>query len=293
MLLKLVKLCIFCLVLTGTTEFLFASGIKNKQFPSEYSKTNILKFCDYLVKKQEFYRASVELQRYKNYYNYDLITKQVIITETLLNYYNLNLYSEYNKNPDRNWMNIEKVVLCDDFINRKLYYKIESLINSDEFENTTGLEKSLLEKRLLIYNIIVGRNVYKISNKFYKYESKKLDYLDKQKSPFLGLLSGVVPGMGYYYADQKATGIVAFVLIAALSTVSYYAYKTENKTISIFCGSISGLFYGGSIIGGYLQTKKYNEILENDLIRVLGEELNLKKDREDIYKKFGIGNLYE
>ena len=79
-----------------------------------------------------------------------------------------------------------------------------------------------------------------------------------EKKPWLAAVLGIVPGIGYLYSGEIATGIFAFLLIAADVILTYFAFRTHNDVIGYFSGVIGGLFYAGSIAGGYFAAQRYN-----------------------------------
>jgi len=118
-----------------------------------------------------------------------------------------------------------------------------------------------------------------------------ISHFESQKKPALALALGAVPGLGYAYSEEKATGGVALLVISVLSALTYYSFKTDNQSIGIFIGAAAGFFYAGNIAGGYMAAKKYNRNSYNALKDDLFERLRLEEDRESLYKSYGIGNV--
>ena len=76
------------------------------------------------------------------------------------------------------------------------------------------------------------------------------------KKPWLAAVLGIVPGAGYLYSGEIATGVFAFLLIAADAILTYFAFRTHNDVIGYFTGVIGGLFYAGSMAGGYFAARR-------------------------------------
>jgi len=110
----------------------------------------------------------------------------------------------------------------------------------------------------------------------------------KLKSTTWATIAGLIPGLGYIYSDQTPTGIIALAVVTLSSLITAAAFKTDNKAIGFFTGTIGILFYSGSILGGYLASKKYNNNLKNNLNYHLEKKLNLEQDREYLFQKYGI-----
>ena len=112
----------------------------------------------------------------------------------------------------------------------------------------------------------------------------------KTKNPFIGMMAGIIPGMGYVYADESGTGIVAMIVIGAGAAITYASGRNGMEPLALISGVITFLFYGGSIAGGYMQTVKYNDRLMETLELRLDRELMPEKDLDEIYFKFGLSS---
>ncbi len=290
------KLCVFLGVILPGTGFLNAAQQKN--IPPEYNAKNSLKFIDHLILKKEFYRGYAELQRFKFLYKNKIYPDRIKITELMLKYYNNYIPNNYNYQKN-NLFPAEKIFISDYYYQKNNFKQISNLLKSNG--NLSPEIRLLYNKRIFAVKLLNNNKIEK--NIFYDDKSffKKYNYLEdyskneyaRMKSPGLALFSGLFPGMGYIYADKTGTGIISFILISALSVITYGAWKNNSKPVAIFTGTIGTFFYGGSIVGGYMQTRKYNQILKDDLKKYLGEELDFEPDRRLIYQKYGIGQLYD
>ncbi len=99
---------------------------------------------------------------------------------------------------------------------------------------------------------------------------------------------GVFPGLGYWYAGNKPTAIVSFVMTALTSALTYFAMTTGNEAIGYFTGAISVFFYGGSMLGGYLETKKHNHLIDDSVYHYMTRGLSLEEDRKLLFDDYGI-----
>ncbi|MBN2403810.1 MAG: hypothetical protein JXN64_15655 [Spirochaetes bacterium] len=276
----------------------------------EYSASYILGFTKYLISIDEFYRASVELKRLESYYPGYIKNDNLLTTELFL-LFNGRRYSEiiltdFN-DSSQGVKAIHTIFKTDALIQKRDFINANMIINSG---NICGKNKDIdlfLYKRtillyLLLNKIDEARNIF--NNRMTGYPIAGLSNMEfiesiefsehcfaSVKKPYAAMAFGIIPGMGYVYADKTATGIIAFLLISALSTLTYYSFKTDNKPVGIFVGTAATFFYGGSIIGGYLTSKKYNDTAINDLRDSLTQRMRLAEDREEIYNKYGIGNI--
>jgi tetratricopeptide (TPR) repeat protein len=78
----------------------------------------------------------------------------------------------------------------------------------------------------------------------------------KHYAPALAL--SLVPGLGHVYAGRKGDGLMSAITIATGGLVTgYYAYH-ESRTRAYAAGTITGLFYAGSIYGAAVSVKIHN-----------------------------------
>ena len=87
-----------------------------------------------------------------------------------------------------------------------------------------------------------------------------------QKSEVLaGVMSAVVPGSGYFYAEHYGDGITAFLInalaIAGIVTATYQ----ENYAVAGIVGGVGLPFYFGNIYGSANAAKKWNLAVKKEL----------------------------
>lgn len=86
-----------------------------------------------------------------------------------------------------------------------------------------------------------------------------------RKSPFLaGLMSAVLPGAGYFYAERYGDGIMAFVINGLSVAGALSAVYNENYALAGIVGGIGAPFYLGSIYGSANAARKWNAAIRND-----------------------------
>jgi TolA-binding protein/TM2 domain-containing membrane protein YozV len=92
-------------------------------------------------------------------------------------------------------------------------------------------------------------------------------YQDRpQKSPaFAGVLSAVLPGAGYFYAEHYADGFTALLVNALFIAGTITALHQENYALAAIVGGVGLPFYFGNIYGAANAAKKWNLGVRKDL----------------------------
>lgn len=262
----------------------------------EMSPENISSFVRSLISSGEYYRAHTELSRLNEYYPGYLSPFCYNITESYILYKSgryddiLALNSETAGEEHQCGMNL---------------FRIDSYLKSRE-RNYEKIPDGLLDSQCGIpfYSPFYAkrRDYYSILNSFsrdldipvmtddeYKYSAEyaKEISMDK-KSPAAGLISGIIPGMGYIYAGETGTGIVAMIVIAAGTAITWGAHVNDVEPLAAVSGAATFFMYSGSIAGGYMATARYNRELSKKLILRLDKDFMLDRDIDDIYIKCGI-----
>lgn len=276
-------------------------------FPPEYRPGAIIAFTNSLIDAGEYYRAYAELSRLRALHPGALAESRLYTSELYL----LFMGRQYRElaarkpagAPDRLLGAIDAVFKADGRFARGDIAAADSIIrNRPELFGIDSTIDEYFVKRLLAADILLARrdamreiaderlqavNGIDVSKyrELMRYSGERLDAL---KSPAAAIACGIVPGMGYVYADRTGTGILALVVITIFSTFTYFAFNTHNEHIGIATGAIAGFFYGGSIVGGYLETKKYNRELMESLAGAVSEELMFEGDRRTLFRKHGI-----
>jgi outer membrane protein assembly factor BamD (BamD/ComL family) len=80
-----------------------------------------------------------------------------------------------------------------------------------------------------------------------------------QKSEVLaGVLSGILPGAGYAYAEEFATGFMSLGVNGAFVAATWAAFANGLEAVGILAGGVGLPFYIGNIYGSVLAARKWN-----------------------------------
>jgi outer membrane protein assembly factor BamD (BamD/ComL family)/TM2 domain-containing membrane protein YozV len=97
-----------------------------------------------------------------------------------------------------------------------------------------------------------------------------LDRYEKlpEKSPVLaGVMSAILPGSGYIYAEHYGDGITALLINGLFIVGTVAAIHQENYAVAGIVGGIGVPFYLGNIYGSANAAKKWNLGIRNELIQ--------------------------
>lgn len=270
-----------------------------------YNTQDTLGFTKYLISQKEYYRAYIELMRINSYYP-DLINGDILyITQLYLLFKGESYFDIINNkydSMDKDVKYIEGLFTADVYLSRSEYLIANSfLLSFKNFDSNRDLNKYIFKRKFVTSLLLmktqeakkilfemkeeVGIDEFFIYKDILKYSEEKFNSF---KNASNSLFFGVVPGMGYISAGRKPTGILAFLLVSLVSTLTYYSFQTGNKSIGIFMGAIGTFFYTGSILGGYLASKRYNDGIMKNLEVWIFERMSLAKDREKIIRQYGI-----
>jgi len=87
-----------------------------------------------------------------------------------------------------------------------------------------------------------------------------------EKSEILaGVMSAVLPGSGYIYADRAGDGITAFLINALFIAGTIVAINAENYAVAGIVGGIGLPFYLGNIYGSANAARKWNLGVKREL----------------------------
>jgi hypothetical protein len=297
------KCIIFLIILLLANPLYSLSAEKKESRYFEYRPENILGFAKHLISRREYYRALVELKRLQLFYPDFLRREQLFISEVYLLFkgkrFSQILGKEYNSD-DAACRAIDRIFKYDAHLYNPDLKGADSLLSRDLIGYDNNLDRFIV-KRWLLTDLLRNR---KDANEFLKKIKGYPTALDLEKyrelvaysahkyrsmkNPNMSLFYGIIPGMGYVYSERKATGILALVVISVFSSLTYLSFKTDNSHIGIFLGAATTFFYSGSIVGGYLESKKYNERAMRNVRDYLVDELSLENDRDVIFKRYGL-----
>jgi tetratricopeptide (TPR) repeat protein len=87
-----------------------------------------------------------------------------------------------------------------------------------------------------------------------------------EKSPVLaGIMSAILPGSGYFYAEHYGDGITAFLINGLFIAGTVAAINQENYAVAGIVGGIGVPFYLGNIYGSANAAKKWNHGVRNEV----------------------------
>lgn len=98
--------------------------------------------------------------------------------------------------------------------------------------------------------------------------------LPKKSETLAGILSAVVPGSGYIYAEHYGDGITAFLINALAIAGTVTAVYNENYAVAAIVGGIGLPFYLGNIYGSANAAKKWNIAVRNELLNRISVTLD-------------------
>jgi len=85
-----------------------------------------------------------------------------------------------------------------------------------------------------------------------------------QKSEVLAaVLSGILPGAGYFYSKETATGFMSLGVNGAFVAAAWTAFAQSLEAVGILSGGIGLPFYIGNIYGSALAARKWNQAIKN------------------------------
>ena len=89
-----------------------------------------------------------------------------------------------------------------------------------------------------------------------------------EKSPVLaGVMSAILPGSGYIYAEHYGDGITALLINGLFIVGTVAAINNENYAVAGIVGGIGVPFYLGNIYGSANAAKKWNLGIRNEVIQ--------------------------
>lgn len=275
--------------------FLLAYGALSAE---EFSADGIASFTRHLIGKKEYYRAFVELKRLKSYYPASIAPLTYNVTEHYLLFAGKQYSALFGKPAGGSaplFVVADLLFKCDSAIMVSDSATLEAALTSWPPGVDPFFDRCFKKRRLMAY--LLERRYGEASElcagaDFSAYreliEQARTGF-SHEKKPWLSAVLGIIPGMGYLYSEEYATGIFAFLLISADIIMTYFAFQTHNDVIGYFTGVIGGFFYAGSIAGGYFAAQRFNVQRTGAHTTSLMDTLRLEDDREDIFNRHGIG----
>ncbi len=264
----------------------------------EYSAKGIAAFTRYLISHKEYYRALVELKRLKSMEPGYLTPSAFAITENYLLFHGKQYRDILNRPAAESLSVYDTIFRYDAAVALTDYKHAETILATWAPAADPFIDRCLKKRRLFSYlaahrygeaAALCGASAppdYSACRELI--EQARVGF-SREKKPWLAAVMGIVPGMGYLYAGEYATGIFAFLLISIDVIMTYFAFRTHNDIIGYFTGVIGGFFYAGSIAGGYLAAQRFNLGLADTMGSSHSGRLQFDRDRDDILKRHGIG----
>ncbi len=267
----------------------------------EYSAKGIAAFTRYLIGHKEYYRALVELKRLKSMAPDYLAPSVFTVTENYLLFHGKQ-YRDILGGPARESgqlpAGVGPLFRYDAAVALHDYKRAESILSSWSNVSEPYIDSCLKKRRL--FSFLAARRYDEAaalcgvpSAPDYSACRELIDQaragFSNEKKPWLAAVLGIVPGMGYVYAGDYATGIFAFILITIDVIMTYFAFQTHNDIVGYFTGVIGGFFYAGSIAGGYIAAQRFNLGQKNSMGDSLSGKFHFDQDRDEIFNRHGIG----
>ncbi|HOT45632.1 MAG TPA: hypothetical protein PLM53_14315 [Spirochaetota bacterium] len=267
----------------------------------EYGAREIATFTRYLIDHKEYYRALVELKRLKSLEPGSLSPSAFAVTENYLLFHGKQ-YREILDGPSRDGASmpagVDALFRFDAAVALRDYGRADSILAAGGMAPDPFIDRCLKKRRLFSYlasrrfgeaTALCGAPPAADYSACRELLEQARAGFSRERKPWLAAVMGIVPGMGYLYAGEYATGIFAFFLISIDVIMTYFAFRTHNDIIGYFTGVIGGFFYAGSIAGGYLAAQRFNVGLGDSMGETLSGELRFDRDRDEIFKRHGIG----
>jgi len=266
----------------------------------EYSSVKVHGLINHFITNREYYRAFIELKRLNSYYPGYLTAVSYHTTENYLLYAGRqfgNIINRKHKFKDNLSGAIDAIYKCDAFIEMSDYYRAGNIISSHTQGSVPDFNIFFIKRQIFTYIMMNKfREADKLLEEFNgKNYSKYRELINASrkslynpKNPYFALTLGLLPGMGYMYTGKIGTGVLALFVVSLNAGLSYLAFRTSNNSMGLFIAIIGTFFYTGSVVGGYLSAKKYNENIVIYNHKKLTRSLKLEEDREYIFNEYGI-----
>ena len=85
------------------------------------------------------------------------------------------------------------------------------------------------------------------------------------KSPGVAAALGVIPGVGYWYAGHRQTGIASFLVNGLFVGATIQAFRSDQNLLCGFMSLFTVSWYAGNIYGSALAAQRYNVHLQEEL----------------------------
>lgn len=267
----------------------------------EYSAKSIAAFTRHLIGHKEYYRAFVELKRLRSIAPGHMSPLAFSVTENYLLFQGKQ-YKDIINGTAGPSAPLEAAAVSlfryDAAVALRDYGKAEAVLAVWGSASEPFLDRCLKTRRLFLY---LAARRYDEAAAFCE-ALPESDFsacreliglarqgFSREKKPWLAAVLGIIPGAGYMYSGQYATGVFAFLLISIDVIMTYFAFRTRNDVIGYFTGIIGGFFYAGSIAGGYFAAQRFNLEQGGSVGSSMAERLGFERDRDELYNRHGMG----
>ncbi len=268
----------------------------------EYNARSIASFTRYLIDHKEYYRAFVELKRLHSLAPGHSSPLAFSVTENYLLVQGKR-YKDIVNGPARPAAPLQAAAVSlfryDAAVALRDHGKADAVLAAWVSADEPFLDRCLKTRRLFSY---LAARRYDEAAAFCE-ALPESDFsacreliglarqgFSREKKPWLAAVLGIIPGAGYMYSGQYATGVFAFLLISIDVIMTYFAFRTRNDVIGYFTGIIGGFFYAGSIAGGYFAAQRFNLEQGGSVGSSMAERLGFERDRDEIFNRHGMGN---
>jgi outer membrane protein assembly factor BamD (BamD/ComL family) len=87
--------------------------------------------------------------------------------------------------------------------------------------------------------------------------------LPEKSEVLAGILSAILPGAGYAYTGELATGFMSLAVNGAFIAATWTAFAQGLEAVGILAGGVGLPFYIGNIYGSALAARKWNQTVKN------------------------------
>lgn len=91
---------------------------------------------------------------------------------------------------------------------------------------------------------------------------EEYDALPQKSEVLAGILSGLIPGAGYAYAEEFATGLMSLGVNGAFIAATWSAFANGLEAVGLLAGGVGLPFYIGNIYGSALAARKWNQAVK-------------------------------
>jgi TM2 domain-containing membrane protein YozV len=243
------------------------------------SPPEIKSFADFLFCSGDYFRASLEYEKYLNIVPDDTVSFKTALGYSYTGNYNQAEPILIKLKESSSLKNIAESEYYKTFFYRENYNEMISAYSSPPQSDNPASVKLYYSAFLLGDLPLPAENDYR--NAYTENENEMMRFYDRKKdpgykSPFTaGLLSALLPGAGKFYTGRYGDGITALLSTGILSFLSYDNFRASHKFRGWLFAGLASLFYAGNIYGSAASAFDYNTridaVFKNDVKTYLQE----------------------